>query len=248
MEATLNRIATLAFLMTAGSLAAAAAGQEPALRKLDQLIERADPAWPEVKEWLAGARNKVEVLPVKDDQTRGEALVAVQSTTRSTMGAIVYETGGILIDHGWIRILGSGHPRLPRSLGGWNAGRSGKIGDAPTFLLVADDALGGFFAVDGGSLGLEPGKVAYFAPDSQSWENLGVSYTKFIQWCLSGDLESFYQGRRWPGWLEEVAKLQGDQGYSIYPPLFTKGPPIGERSRKAVPLAELYDLALGQKP
>ena len=36
------------------------------------------------------------------------------------MGAVIFETGGILIDEGWLRILGSGHPRLPRSLPDWN--------------------------------------------------------------------------------------------------------------------------------
>lgn len=237
-------------VLSAAAFVAAGAvdGQEPKLRKLEELIDKADPAWPEVQEWIAGAKNRVEVLPAKDAATRGEALVAVQVTTRSTMGAIVYETGGILVDHGWIRLLGSGHPRLPRSLGGWNENRSGKIGDPPTFLLVADDAIGGFFAVDGGGLGLAPGKVAYLAPDSQKWENLGVSHTQFVQWCLSGDLESFYEGRRWPGWKDDVAKLDGDRAYSIYPPLAMQGPPIGERSRKPVPIAELYDLALGSQP
>jgi len=42
------------------------------------------------------------------ETNRKSALVAVQVTTRSPMGAIIYETGGILVDHGWIRILGSG--------------------------------------------------------------------------------------------------------------------------------------------
>jgi hypothetical protein len=37
------------------------------------------------------------------------------------MGAIVYHTGGLLIDHGWLRILGGGgHPRTQRSLMSWN--------------------------------------------------------------------------------------------------------------------------------
>ena len=134
------------------------------MRPLSELINTDDPAWPEVQEWIAGATNAVEVLPVTEAD-RDAALLAIQVTTRSPMGAIVYETGGLLIDHGWLRILGSGHSRLPRSLASWNEGRT-MFGDErpPGYLLVADDVLGGFFAINGGSLGPEQGSVFYFAP------------------------------------------------------------------------------------
>lgn len=74
------------------------------------------------------------------------------------MGAIVYETGGLLIDHGWLRILGSGHARLPRSIASWNQGRTifGDV-DPPGYLLVADDVVGGLFAINGGQLGPKRG-------------------------------------------------------------------------------------------
>lgn len=48
---------------------------------------------------LRNAKNPVEVLPV-NGADRESALLALQVTTRSPMGAIVYETGGLLIDHG----------------------------------------------------------------------------------------------------------------------------------------------------
>ena len=93
------------------------------MRPLSELIDTDDPAWPEVQEWIAGATNAVEVLPV-NEADRDAALHAIQVTTRSPMGAIVFETGGLLIDHGWLRVLGSGHSRLPRSLASWNEGRT----------------------------------------------------------------------------------------------------------------------------
>jgi hypothetical protein len=59
------------------------------------------------------------VLPA--DPKKGEqALLAIQVTTRSPMGAIAYGSGGLLVDHGWIRVLGGGHARLPRDIGSWN--------------------------------------------------------------------------------------------------------------------------------
>src|ERR1700754_147077 len=80
------------------------------MRPVDQLINNVDPGWPVVKQWIDSAKNKVEVLPV-DPLKAKDALYKTQVTTRSIMGAIVYSTGGILIDDGWIRIFGSGSAR-----------------------------------------------------------------------------------------------------------------------------------------
>jgi len=58
------------------------------------------------------------------------------------MGAVVNETGVILVDNGWIRILGSGSEKLKRSLPKWNKGKSfSDFGQAMPFLLIADDAI-----------------------------------------------------------------------------------------------------------
>jgi hypothetical protein len=209
-------------------------------RPLRELLNTDEPAWPLVQSWLREAANPVEALP-PSDPGRAEALVATQVTTRSPMGAIIYETGGLLVDHGWLRLLGSGHPRLPRSLPAWNLGRCWPDPDATaTFLLIADDVVGGFFALNGGPLGEEKGHVYYFAPDSLKWESLGRGYTDFLLWCLSGDLGRFYRDYRWPGWKAEVKALGGDLGFGIYPPPCTAGPPFGQRHRGVVPLDELY--------
>ena len=212
------------------------------MRPLSELINTDDPAWPEVQEWIAGATNAVEVLPV-NEADRDAALHAIQVTTRSPMGAIVYETGGLLIDHGWLRILGSGHSRLTRSLASWNEGRT-MFGDgqAPGYLLVADDVLGGFFAINGGSLGQELGSAFFFAPDTLEWECLDLSYSEFLIWCLQGDISGFYESLRWPGWEQEISTLSGDQGISVFPFLSAKGPPIAERHRGVVPISELFSL------
>src|SRR4051794_1850209 len=115
------------------------------MRQLHELIKLEEPAMPRVLHWLASAVRSVELLPPSD--ARGDVLLQTQVTTRSPMGAIAYETGGILIDHGWLRVLGSGSPRVTRTLPAWNQGR----GDG--FYLVADDVVGGFFAINGGALG-----------------------------------------------------------------------------------------------
>jgi hypothetical protein len=210
-------------------------------RRIEDLLSD-DPAWPMVREWIEGASNRVEVLPARDPD-RSIALEALQVTTRSPMGAVVYETGGLLIDGGWLRILGSGHPRLPRTLPEWNKGRTWTESNAPPpILIVADDVVGGSFAINGGGLPGTPGHVHYFAPDTLEWESLDRGYSDFLSWVLSGDLAKFYEGQRWPGWSAEVEQLRGDQGFTLYPFLWAEGPPIGERHRGVVPMAELFDL------
>ncbi len=154
------------------------------MRPIDELINRTDPGWKIVKQWIDDAKNKVEILPV-DSLKAKDALYKTQVTTRSPMGAVIYSTGGLLIDNGWIRILGSGSSKLSRSLPDWNKSKSFKeFGEKPTFLLVADDVVGGFFAINGGQLGNDPGKIYYLAPDNLEWESLDLTYTEFLNFII----------------------------------------------------------------
>lgn len=212
------------------------------MRPVDELINRTDPGWPIVKQWIDAAKNKVEILPV-DTAKAKDALYKIQVTTRSPMGAIIYSTGGLLIDNGWIRILGSGSSKLSRSLPDWNKGKSFKeYGDKPTFLLIADDAAGGFFAINGGLLGNDPGKVYYLAPDNLEWEAMDMTYTEFLNFCFNGDIAAFYEDLRWANWKSEIAGLDGDTVYSFYPYLWTKeGKDINKATRKPVSVEEQYN-------
>jgi hypothetical protein len=233
------------FFLTLYSFITLTAMAQNKMRSLDELINKVDPGWPFVKEWIDSAKNKVEILPV-DTAKAKDALYHTQVTTRSPMGAVIYMTGGLLIDDGWIRILGSGSSKLNRTLPGWNKGKSFKeFGEAAGFWLIADDAIGGFFILNGGSLGKDLGKVYYFAPDNLEYEPLDITYTEFLQFCFSYDLDKFYEGRRWTNWRNEVSKLDGNQVITFYPFLWTKeGKDINKNTRKAVPVEEQYSLNL----
>lgn len=156
------------------------------------------------------------------------------------MGAIAYSTGGILVDGGWIRVLGAGSPRLPRSLASWN----GLPGNErlPGALLVGDDAIGGFFALNGGRFEGNLGSMFYFAPDTLRWKDLNGPYSEWLQWLLSGDLEDFYAGLRWTNWRRDVAPLSGDTGMLIYPLPSAEGPGFDARERSPVPVGELWEV------
>lgn len=211
-------------------------------RALAELVNTTDPGWPVIAEMIASA-NHVVVLPV--DPRNGEsALLALQVTTRSLLGAVSYASGGLLIDHGWIRVLGGGHPRLPRDIGSWNFPNGvDQRPRLPGAMLVADDALGGFFAINGGAFDGPTGNVFYLAPDTLQWEDLDRGYSDFVDFLFSSDLAKFYEGQRWIGWEKEVEAVSGDRAYSIYPFVWAKeGGTIDQRRRKDVPVEELWSL------
>jgi len=215
------------------------------MRPVNELINKDDSGWPIVQQWIKDAKNKVEVLSCDAEKAK-DALYKIQVTTRSPMGAVVYSSGGLLIDDGWIRILGSGSSRLNRSLPDWNKGKTFKqFGEAPSFLLIADDAIGGFFALNGGGLGKDLGKVYYLSPDTLEWESLNLIYSDFLNFCFNGDIEQFYKDLRWTNWRADVSKLDGNSVYTFYPFLWSKeGKDINKDTRKPVPVEEQYALNL----
>lgn len=240
MKHSLLLLALMLFSLTATS--------QNKMRSVDELINKTEPGWVLVQQWIDSAKNKIEVLPCDTAKAR-EALYKTQVTTRSPMGAIIYSTGGLLIDHGWIRILGSGNAKLGRTLPDWNKGKSFKdFGDRPTFLLVADDVVGGFFAINGGQLGNDASKMYYLAPDNLEWEPLNITYTEFLNFCFNGDIAKFYENLRWANWKDDVSNLNGDKVYNFYPFLWTKeGKDINKISRKAVPIEEQYIFTMSSR-
>lgn len=226
----------LVLIITGGNLIAQAK-----MRTLEELINYTDPGWPFVQQMIDSAKNKIEVLPC--DTTRAKlALYQTQVTSRSPMGAIIFSTGGILVDGGWIRIVGSGSKKLNRSLPEWNKGKSFKnFGDVPGYYLIADDAIGGFFALNNGFLGKAMGKVFYLSADRLVWEPLNMTYTDFLYFCFSDNLNNFYDNLRWINWRKEVAKLKGDKVFNFYPYLWTKeGKNINQNKRKIIPVEEQF--------
>lgn len=206
------------------------------VKSLADLIDIDEPAIEFIRKWIESTENDCVILPPSSE--RESIILEMQVTTHSTMGSVAYETGGILIDHGWLRFLGSGHFHLRRTLSGWNQGRSNG------FYLIADDVVGGFFAINGGALGEERGNVYYLPPDSLEWESLKLGYTDFFQWALTDRLAEFYSELRWPKWMEDVAAIDGDQCFSFYPFLWASSGSVQGSHRRAVPTIESFDFKM----
>jgi hypothetical protein len=192
-------------------------------RFFNDLTADADPAWPLVQQWMQTARNHwcvVDPLPGMGER----ALEQLQVTTHSTLGAVVLHTEAILVDHGWLRLLGAGGPTLTGGILNWN-GLSDplpipRIKDA---LIVAHDVVGGFFAIDGGGIQGAKNTVFYLAPDALKWVNCKKGYTDFVRWVFGGDLQLFYRDLRWPNWVNDVSLISADEGFLFDPPLWEDG-------------------------
>jgi hypothetical protein len=187
--------------------------------------------WLEVSAAIAAAPYPVQALP-PDPQRADVCLATLGVTTRSWLGAVIANTGGLLIDYRWLRVLGSGGDGLPDVL--VEAGRHG--------LVVGYDVLGGQFAW----LPAEPGKqptIHYFGPDDLNWLDLEQGYADWLYAVLSGSLTGFYNYLRWPGWESEVLRLRLDQGiHTSPPPSSREGRDLSTVTRSPVPMAELVSL------
>ncbi|TNE84985.1 MAG: DUF2625 family protein [Deltaproteobacteria bacterium] len=189
------------------------------MRSASELIHPED-ALGMLREWAAAAPHPVELL-ARDEADGTRVLEWLQISTRSPLGAVAYHTGGVLID-GWLRVLGAGGPM--RALDTWNHEHGHPIG-----ILVADDALGGVFAWARSNQ-----HMAYFAPDTAEWEDLGVGYTDWLFGMCTERFAAFYEDDR-------TDLVPGpDQALLHYPPLFANSP--GPRQVTPVPMAQVWHL------
>lgn len=60
-----------------------------------------------------------EILLRDESRAQGE-LLGLQVTTCSPMGALVYRYGGIVMNGGWLRLLGSGCEQMKRGIYSFN--------------------------------------------------------------------------------------------------------------------------------
>ena len=133
------------FFLTVSISLAGFAQRKPEIKTVDELVNYSNPGWKALRKQIDTAINKVEIMPVDTNQAR-IAIYETQISTESPLGTIVYMTGGLLFEDGWIRFLGSGSNRLTRSVNTWNKGKTfTEVGERPPYLLIADDAMGRFF-------------------------------------------------------------------------------------------------------
>ncbi|WP_163508244.1 DUF2625 family protein [Fodinicola acaciae] len=221
------------------------------MRDVAELTQVLQSAWPEIMEDAAASPGSVRLL-LGDRGRGGACLMQLQVTVRSALGAMTFHSGGILVDHGWLRIYGgsSGADGLPNlaTVNGFPA-EPDQRWQHPPGLVVGHDILGGVFAINtfdctaAGRPGT-PGDVIYFGPHTLRWQSLDIGYGSWLSWALSGRTANFYRNLRWPGWEAEMAAVGLDQGLSIVPFIWTAEAQerLAETSRRPVSLHELISL------
>ena len=83
--------------------------------------------------------------------------------------------------------------------------------------------------------------MRYFAPDTLVWEDMEIDYRGLLEWACNGDLDTFYEESRWPGWEIEVMGVRADQGLALDPPLAVEAE---TRARRRVTLEALWSRTL----
>jgi hypothetical protein len=222
-----------------------AAGHDDRVRTVDELTATNDPAWPALEVELR-SNSQITILPVAAAAGR-DCLFRLQVTTRSRLGALALHTGGLLVDEGWLRVLGGGGDQGLPSLA--EANGLPNDGLPPPALLVGYDVLGGRFEVNGpdpASIGRpgDAGDVCYFGPDTLQWDCLGPGHGAWLSWIASGATTRFYESLRWPGWQAETRSLPLSQGISVYPFLWSREAQqdLAGTSRNPAPMTELFSL------
>ncbi|MDR0836717.1 MAG: DUF2625 domain-containing protein [Propionibacteriaceae bacterium] len=211
-------------------------------RSIEELMNVDDPFTPDFVHRVATAKNDILVLP-SEPATGREVLHRLQVSARSSASGTILSGGGMVVDHGWIRVFGAGTPLLPdmATASGFPL-EPGEEPPAVPGLFLAIDVLGGQFAIDSGLLAGSPGELCYWAPDDLQWTPFGLGQAQFLTWLCEGDLDGFYSDYRWDGWQDEVEALPLDQGISFFPFAFTKEFDLATATRSVTPIAELVSL------
>lgn len=208
--------------------------------KVDYAEETA-PIREKIGSWASKAKNPLKLLPV--DSARAQfAIFQLGIPLHSTLAAFIYHCGGMTVDHGWIRVIGSGNTGFERGFLDWNKDRKAYRPDSTELILIADDVVGGLFGLEKRSDGdIENSLVYYYGPNSLRWETVGLSYAGFIRYCMNGDLNQFYGDFKWKGWREEISVINTNQVISCYPLLWTKEGKELKVNRKVTAINSLWN-------
>lgn len=210
------------------------------MKSLEQLIDSENDAILDIRTAISQAQHSAILLDRNENS--GTLLKALQLSTHSTLGALIYHTGGVLVANGWLRFLASGNEQLERDIVSWNQHSDG-------YLLVGDDAVGGFFAINGGALGTDVGCLYYLSPDETQWEDLEVGFSDFFSWSLTTNLEQFYADLGKSELQQQFKVIPSNQCIDFYPPLYSREGSVQTSSKQLVSVSERLKqkLALTQK-
>lgn len=196
--------------------------------------------WEELNKMFSDSDKNIKINIAKTNNGQ-YALEALKITSKSALGSILFNTAGITVDN-WIRVLGSENEENRGILSYNKIDEDGVAKNIEKMLIVADDVVGGVFALNAGKFSDGIGDVWYFAPDTLQWESLEMKYSEFISWIATGNTDEFYSALRWNKWNDDVSNVTFDEAILIYPFLWSNEIQIEKAEKKLVPVEELLNI------
>lgn len=213
------------------------------MRGLAELLDLKEPALPLLRSWIDDPAGNGGTLLPPADPLRTDTLLHLQVTTRSLLGTLAYETGGVSVADGLVRLLGSGAGRSLLQTA--EVAGCPLDGGYPDVVVVGDDVLGGLFALNGGRFGAdEGGQVFHLAADDTVWVPLGVGYADFVSWCLTGGLDGLYEPFAALDAYAARPRPAFDATYAFYPFLWTQEVKVGRPDVRVIGADESLRLRL----
>ena len=196
--------------------------------------------WKELKQMFSDSDKNIKVNRSKASK-RHNTLDVLEITPKSVLGSVLFNTSGITVDN-WVRVLGAENEENRGILSYNKINENGAANTIDKMLIVADDVVGGIFALNAGKFSDGIGDVWYFAPDTLQWESLEIKYSEFISWIARGNIDEFYSTLRWSKWRDDVSNVDFDEAILIYPFLWSKELNIENADKKIVPVEELLNI------
>lgn len=190
--------------------------------------------WNELLERINNSQK--DIVIINGNGTNGEKCICDLNMSSNSVSYSIIKNSAMIVVDNWIRIYGQGNDccesviEINRKLG---------INISGMF-IIANDVVGGIYAINQGRFEEDLGLVWYFAPDTLEWESLSFSYSEFIIWVIEEDLDEFYLSMRWNNWRRDVVDVGLKSGIMVYPFLWSEEVNIDTASKKIVPWEELF--------
>lgn len=221
------------------------------MRQLSELTDVDERAWPIPQEVFADSSVPVEVLPGDVEQGRA-CLMQLQVGAGSALGALALRCGGLVVDHGWLRVF-AGAPSGATGLPG--LARVNRFSFDAAWRPLHGLVVAARCAGRGGrsqrprSGSLRPPRRtradALLRAGLPGMGSAGDGLRNGAPWLLSGRLDQFYDGLRRPGRQSEAQSLGLSRGIAVYPflrPQEAHADPAST-TRTPVPMTELLGLS-----
>ena len=216
------------------------------MKSLDELSANREEMWQRLEVEISRSSETISLRTEVGRRTAEATLLEYQLPAGTALGSVCLNTGGVLFADHKMRLLGSPpENRNLRSLKHWNdlQGTGVKSG----LLLVGDDILGNFFAVNLGKLSAienEIGAIFALCPRFFEWVLVADNYSVFFSDLLGG----FWQELITNMGMSDV-ELPANAGNDLsitathYPPLFTLEGSATKSDVRFVSVAEAFKVA-----